>query len=79
MSTLDKLQKILFQFGEPQFNDANDCFFWKDGLIDSMGLIKFSVLVESEFGISLSSEDYADERFKHLHGLAEIVDQKLTG
>lgn len=46
------------------------------GYIDSMGLIKFIVEIEDEFGIEFSDEELNDPSFKIVGGLIKMIEKK---
>lgn len=48
------------------------------GHVDSMGLIKFIVEVETEFGIEIGEADLLDPAFKTVEGLINCVDSKRS-
>lgn len=48
------------------------------GAIDSMGVIELIEEVEQTFSVRFSQEDFQDERFATICGLAEMVTKKLA-
>ncbi|NWF49026.1 MAG: acyl carrier protein [Ignavibacteriaceae bacterium] len=47
------------------------------GYIDSMGIIKFIVMIESEFNISISEEDIESPDFRTIGGIIKIIKKKI--
>jgi acyl carrier protein len=47
------------------------------GHVDSMGIIKFVVDIETHFNIELDDSDIESEAFRTLDGLTEIIAEKM--
>lgn len=58
------------------FDDAGD--FIKAGIIDSMGIIKFILELESRFDIEITEADIESEEFRSVQGLVEMISRKIT-
>ena len=58
------------------FDDAGD--FIKAGIIDSMGIIKFILELESRFDIEITEADIESEEFRSVQGVVEMISQKIT-
>lgn len=54
--------------------DAFD--FMRSGHVDSMGLIKFMLEIENEFGIELTEADLLQPAFRTVAGLVACVDAR---
>lgn len=65
----------------PGANDAErlDYRYLDAGHIDSLGLIRFIMDIEDEFGVTLGPEDTESDEFRTVGGLAGIVAAKLDG
>lgn len=50
--------------------------FMQSGHIDSMGLIKFILAIESAFDIEISEADMQRQDFKTLGGIVKIIEEK---
>lgn len=46
------------------------------GYVDSMGILKFVVELEQEFGIQISDDDIMLPEFKIISGLEKIIESK---
>ena len=51
--------------------------FVKSGHIDSIGLFKFVVDIESKFDIEISDEDLMSPQFMTIGGLVSIISEKM--
>ncbi|MDP3744226.1 MAG: phosphopantetheine-binding protein [Methylotenera sp.] len=58
------------------FDDAGD--FIKAGIIDSMGIIKFILELESRFDIEITEADIESEEFRSVQGVVEMISRKIT-
>ena len=58
------------------FDDSTD--FIADGIVDSIGIIKFVLEIESRFGIEILDADIEGCRFRTLSGLATMIAAKLA-
>jgi D-alanine--poly(phosphoribitol) ligase subunit 2 len=56
------------------FDDATD--FIAAGVIDSIGIIKFVLELESHFGVEIGAEDIESDEFRTLGGLIGMIDRK---
>lgn len=61
----------------PRVDDVLAINFYKQGLVDSVDLIKFVLELEEEFNIDFSTEDMVDSNFKTIGGLCDMIMQKL--
>jgi acyl carrier protein len=59
----------------PGFDDSTD--FIADGVVDSIGIIKFVLEIESRFGIEILDADIETGRFRSVRGLAAMIAAKL--
>ena len=50
--------------------------FFELGLIDSMNAMELIIDIESNFNISLTHEDFEDDRFFSISGLSQIINEK---
>jgi acyl carrier protein len=48
------------------------------GHVDSINMIQFILEIEEQFGIELTPEDIASEKFRTVDGLIKIVENKLN-
>jgi len=60
----------------PDFDDSTD--FIADGIVDSIGIIKFVLEIESRFGIEIFDADIEAGEFRTLQGLAAMIAAKLA-
>jgi acyl carrier protein len=47
------------------------------GYVDSMGIIKFVMEIESEFDISISDEDLSSSDFRTIEGIIGLIEVKM--
>jgi acyl carrier protein len=59
------------------FDDASD--FIKTGIVDSVGIIKFILELESGFDIEITEADIESDDFRTVRGLVAMIDRKTTG
>jgi acyl carrier protein len=59
------------------FNDASD--FLKMGIVDSVGIIKFILELESRFDIEITEADIESDEFRTVQGLVALIERKTTG
>lgn len=58
------------------FNDASD--YIKVGIVDSIGIIKFILELESQFDIEINDEDIESDDFRSVAGLVKLISRKVT-
>lgn len=58
-----------------EFDDASD--FIKMGIVDSVGIIKFILELESGFDIEITEEDIESDDFRTVRGLVSVIDRKI--
>jgi acyl carrier protein len=58
------------------FNDAND--FIMAGIVDSMGIIKFILELESRFDIEITETDIESDEFRTVQGLVKMLSRKMA-
>ncbi len=51
--------------------------YFENGYINSLAFVNLLVDIETEFGISLENDDFADEKFFTLSGTANAIKNKL--
>ena len=56
--------------------DIDSFNYVKSGHIDSMGVFKFLIDIESEFGIEMSDDDLLSQEFMTIGGLVSIISRK---
>jgi acyl carrier protein len=59
------------------FDDASD--FLKMGIVDSVGIIKFILELESRFDIEITEADIESDEFRTVQGLVALIERKTTG
>jgi D-alanine--poly(phosphoribitol) ligase subunit 2 len=60
----------------PDFDDSTD--FIADGIVDSIGIIKFVLEIESRFEIEIFDADIEGCQFRTLRGLESMIAAKLA-
>jgi acyl carrier protein len=58
------------------FGDASD--FIKVGIVDSVGIIKFILEIESRFDIEITEADIESDDFRTVQGLVAMIARKMT-
>lgn len=58
------------------FDDADD--FIKAGIVDSIGIIKFILELESRFNIEITETDIESDGFRSVQGLVTMINRKMT-
>jgi acyl carrier protein len=48
------------------------------GLVDSIGMIRFVLDIETEFGIEVTEDDMISAQFRTIAGLVALIDQKCA-
>ena len=71
LSLLEKKTKLPKGFG-----DSDD--FIKTGIVDSMGIIKFILELESKFDIEITETDLESVEFRSVQGLVTIISRKMS-
>jgi acyl carrier protein len=59
------------------FDDTSD--FIKTGIVDSVGIIKFILEIESRFDIEITEADIETDDFRTVRGLVALIERKTTG
>lgn len=70
---IDYLQK---EYTFPSLADAEAINYIESGYIDSIGLIKFVVELEDEFGIEFTDEELESPDFRTTGGLIKLAEEK---
>ncbi len=70
---LDYLQK---EYSFPEGADADSINYIENGYADSIGLLKFVVELEEEFGIEFTDEELSSPGFKVTGELIKLVEKK---
>jgi acyl carrier protein len=64
------------------FTDASkiseDSLIFKEGYLDSMGLISLISFLEEDFGISTQDRDLVEENFESINAISNFVLQKKS-
>ncbi len=71
LSLLEKKTKL-----PKGFDDATD--FITAGIVDSIGIIKFVLELESQFGIEFLDSDIESAQFRTVKGLLEMIGRKMA-
>lgn len=73
------LQLIEKDFSLPEGIDIESFSYIDKGYVDSIGVIKFVLDIESQFEIEISESDLESTEFRTVGGIVSIINQKLTG
>jgi acyl carrier protein len=64
------------------FNDKTkieeDTMIFKEGILDSMGLMTLITFLEEEFSIATQDTDLVEENFESIKAITNFVSQKLS-
>lgn len=73
-------QKIKEYVRNSTFNDSSrindDTMIFKEGILDSMGLVTLISFLEEEFNIQTEDSDLVEENFETINAIAEFVSRK---
>ena len=58
------------------FDDASD--YLKAGIVDSIGIIKFILELESRFDIEIADTDMESDEFRSVQGLVAMIQRKVA-
>jgi len=58
------------------FDDTTD--FIQTGIMDSIGIIKFILELESRFDIEITDTDIESDEFRSIQGLVAMIHRKVT-
>lgn len=77
----ESIKKFIIQLIEkneklPSNIDIDSFDYIESGYVDSMGLVKFIVNIETFYGIELTDSDIESSQFKTIGGLVSIIDKK---
>ncbi len=65
---------------EKTFSDGvefnNDTMIFKDGILDSMGLVTLISFLEEQFNIQTEDIDLVEENFESLNAIADFIERK---
>jgi len=59
------------------FDDTTD--YIRAGIVDSIGIIKFILELESRFDIEIVDTDIESDEFRSVQGLTNLISSKLSG
>ena len=83
---MENVEKWLFEWfrrhgGEivENLQQAKEQNYFNAGWIDSMGVIELISEIEQYFNIAFSAGDFQDRRFSTIAGLAEIIQNRMSG
>ena len=72
------LQLIEKDFLLPEGIDIESFSYIDKGYVDSIGVIKFVLDIESKFEIEISDSDLESTDFRTVGGIVSIINQKVT-
>jgi acyl carrier protein len=74
--------KVLEHIESSSFSDRTkieeDTMIFKEGILDSMGLMTLITFLEEEFGIATQDTDLVEENFESIKAITNFVSQKLS-
>jgi len=78
----EEIKKFIVNYIEKKGNlpknvDLDNFNYIESGYIDSMGIIKFVVELESKFNVQITDEEMISSSFKTIGGLVSLIEKKL--
>lgn len=77
-SVVEFILKLLREKGRTPEQDVERYNYVNTGHIDSLGLIKFFLRIEDQFGITIEPGDIADPSIRTVGGLSSLIERKRT-
>lgn len=71
---LDYIQK---EYSIPSGIDINTLNYVESGYVDSIGMIRFVIATEEEFGIEFTDEELSEPSFKVMGSLVSLIERKM--
>jgi acyl carrier protein len=62
----------------PVARDLGGIEYFKEGYLDSMGLVKFLVEVDRRFGVELTEDDLLRPEVTTVDGLCRVIEGRIT-
>ncbi len=72
------LDKVQSKEKLPEMDEIDDLKYIDEGYVDSIGLIKFIVEIETEFDIEIDDDDIASLEFRTIGGLCSLINNKIN-
>ncbi len=81
--SIEEIKKGVFQYVydnsySSKENITDDVLIFKNGFLDSMGLVMLITFLEDEFRIETSDADMVEENFESINAISEFVLKKLS-
>ena len=81
--TIEEIKKGVFQFVydnafTSRENITDDVLIFKNGLLDSMGLVMLITYLEDNFSIQTTDADLVEENFESINAITAFVEKKKT-
>jgi acyl carrier protein len=81
--TTEEIKKSVFQYVydnafSSQENITDDVLIFKNGFLDSMGLVMLITFLEDTFKIQTNDDDLVEENFESINAITAFVDKKLV-
>jgi acyl carrier protein len=80
MNIMEDLEKYLLSemaVDRDKKSLASDEDLLEQGIIDSLGIMKLILHMESAFGIKISDDDVVPENFQRLNSMVKFVENKM--
>ncbi|TVR35532.1 MAG: acyl carrier protein [Balneolaceae bacterium] len=80
---IEEIKKDVFQFVydnafTSRENITDDVLIFKNGFLDSMGLVMLVTHLEDTFNIQTADADLVEENFESINAIAAFVEKKKT-
>ena len=81
--TIEEIKKGVFQFVydhafTSRENITDDVLIFKNGFLDSMGLVMLITYLEDNFTIQTTDADLVEENFESINAITAFVEKKKT-
>ena len=81
--TIEEIKKDVFQFiYDNAFTSreyiTDDVLIFKNGFLDSMGLVLLITYLEDNFTIQTADADLVEENFESINAITAFVEKKMT-
>jgi acyl carrier protein len=81
MESIQKLRQFVTKELVPDFKGtlSEDESLLKNGVLDSMRIVKLLAYLEKEFGVEISDDEFDPDNFESLNAIARLIAEKKTG
>ena len=74
----EKIQSFIYEAAHVDKEKIqNDSLVFKEGYIDSIGIMLLISFIEKEFGIKIANTDLTEENFKSINAISAFIIKKI--